>query len=340
MWVYLWDQTLVNGWWGGSWGGGYICKYKPNSTTACTARPEWATFAIISSYSPANSQTSYPQWLSLMFDKDELTYKCSCAWCFSWRNCGSYICGTASCWLAEIAFFWDVPSGKYTIGYVVVWWGGGGWNWWWWWGWWWGWWDVLIWEYKWNLTSFNIVIWQWWIWGCWSSCTNWKDGTYSCFYNYIAKWWLGGTASWCWWTSWSGIAWYHSSSIYSSWWWGGASGAWCVYHWWTGCVWYWWWGWAWRYASCWQNWLWKDWWWNWWYWSSLEATSATNCWWWWGWWASGCKSGANWGNWIVKLCYLTNGCNWFSCATGGIKSVEWNYTVHTFTSDWTFTIVN
>ena len=211
------------------------------------------------------------------------------------------------------------------INYILVWWW---WGWWWWeqWpttrAWWWGgWWEVLYWNMEVNNTSYNITIWAWWCWWkCWC-CTNcpssdpyrcnanWDNWWDTTFWSLTARWWkwwwfsIKCTADW--WASWSWCAWwwYIYQLSYISWWWG---------------------------------------WWAWWRCTHLAWYNATNYWWWWGWWgANYCGNFSlqlwwNWCQWVVIVCYKT----WDICATGWTITTSWNYTVHTFTSNWTFCIVS
>lgn len=246
---------------------------------------------------------------------------------------------------------------------LVVWgWGGG-----WWaycsssgnrcWGWWWWWWlvkeimfyklpdtsiNVVIWACwrgqstgngtTWWNTCFGSIIWYWgWYWGGW-----WND-----WWNWWNWWWAGGTYQsttrywwrwcpgwspwafnvnenywWCWWwwNSWltsrtqaCGANWYLSEIIWVwVWWWGGSS----------------WWGWG-----CW--------------WGGWTCQNATFYWWWWGgsayWWRT---CWCDWYQWLVVVRYPNDWSYWIKCATGGTVSTCWDYTIHCFTSNWTFCIIS
>ena len=245
--------------------------------------------------------------------------------------------------------FWWILHPKF-IEYIVVWWG---------WGWlawngnnWWGWWGAVCTWYK--LLSDNnycVVVWCWWtgnITKTWEEATDW---TASCFWDIIiANWWCKW--NWfTWWTSWSWCSWWTNTSwcwCYWGWWWWWASTAAAsdtkATEWWYWICWYWWWWWWW-YPCSFNITSWHDWWWNWLYWWT-SWWDATNYWWWgWGGW---CVAYAydifprwwNWCQWLIKVCYKTDWSCWFSCATWWTVTTDWDYTVHTFTSDWTFCIVS
>lgn len=150
-----------------------------------------------------------------------------------------------------------------------------------------------------------------------------------------------------WWESWSGCPWWNNIELYSgrrmAWsGWGWAWWCWCpaIYisckctcwgNWWAWLCWYWggwaWWGshWNWT-ATCW--------------WGQVNANATKY--WWGGWWAclSRCSSHKwfCWCQWMVQICYLTNWGCWFCTATWWTITTSWNYKIHTFTSNWTFTI--
>lgn len=90
-------------------------------------------------------------------------------------------------------------------------------------------------------------------------------------------------------------------------------------------------------------------WWNWWGWNGADwqeqvwsnGTANTG---WWGWWGSGWGVGngwwGNWGSGIVIISYATNGSDWVSTSsTGGTITTSGGQTIHTFTSNGTFTMV-
>lgn len=240
------------------------------------------------------------------------------------------------------------------LDYIIVW---GWWAWWWaprnaqttwWWGWGW-WWEVKLWTLKvWVWDSYSVSIWSWWARG---TSVPWCPWCTTTFWSVVANgwcWWEWWQWIWCkWWMSWSwcqGSCWRYFWWGWGWAWWDWIEPTWALYIWW--CWWPWicwyWWGWGW--GNGWGWWTWCDWWWNgsmsW----SSEATDATNYWWWWGWWSNNYRSqyayGWAWCQWIVIVCYKTDWSCWFSCATWWTVTTSWDYTVHTFTTDWTFTIVS
>ena len=248
------------------------------------------------------------------------------------------------------------------IDYILVWWWGWGWSWNWncsWWGWGWGW-QVLVNTLCFQSSSLSIVIWEWWIWQCYPDSWrvwNWWD---SCIWDIVAKWWCWWNEP-TWWASWSWCTWWWSASNCSWWGWGwwaswnwewGTTYCWDpeIWTWWTWLCWYGWWGWGWGWmywpASWWWSWAsgpWRDWWGNWagYYWWGWW--NATNCWWWgwWGWWRQSSPPfwWGNWAWWVAIICYKTDWSCWISCATWWTITTSGDYTVHTFTSSWTFCII-
>lgn len=241
----------------------------------------------------------------------------------------------AACISAIEQWGWEPP---YTVWVVMVWWG-------WWWsydngGWWW---SINSSDTVWINVETCVIVWQWW------TCDqNWCD-TY--FWWLIAYWWL----AWCnWWkTRWP---WYYVYNEWQNWWssiiswgcpvnsntwwnwaswpyiiiwpsentlqvwWGWGWGWWRSYAWWGGA-----WGWGWGASSV-------GWWWN-----------GTDWLWWWAGWGKSYRSQppwCHWWSWRVDIWYLDDGSCWFTSATG------WDccyyccwYCIHTFLSNWTFTII-
>lgn len=252
---------------------------------------------------------------------------------------------------------WQKYSVSRFLDIVVVWGGWWGWavcvfrNWnleevhWWWWGWWW---NVIACTVINPDNVYTVSIWSWWIWWRWNNC-KWCDWWTTCFWSIVAIWWTW----WCprvWWNSWSGgswgAGWWASNGTWWGWGWAWATWGWCAWNnslwwnWWTWLCWYGW-GWGWwsvAYAGVW--WAWVDWWGTWWYYS-CQSYNATNYGWGWWWavqtqncyWWDGCQ-------WVVIVCYKTDWSCWINCATWWTKTTSWDYTVHRFTSDWTFTIVS
>lgn len=225
---------------------------------------------------------------------------------------------------------------------------------------WWAWWDFVF--------DYNYR--GYWCYGCWwcQTVLEWRK-------QYIARWWCGWSPSlycnwttcYCgiWWASWNWCSWwwvcYYVSDIIAWWGWWWAWGNWCCWminsqycwQWWLWLCWYWW-GWGWgnftNCLSCVGKWC--NWWWNWW-WSccSLETPIYPTEWvnWWWGWWWGSFASSdlsrphsrkwCKWWDWIVEIRYKTDWSCWISCATWWTVTTDWDYTVHKFTSDWTFCVV-
>lgn len=264
---------------------------------------------------------------------------------------------TASCdWVSATC---SVVEQSY-IDILVVWWG---WNWWkacqfnnyyysWWGG---GWWCVievcgLIIEE--TISSYDISVW----WVQWSSCfSDILVAPWWCEWSNVYRWWWA-SGSWCiwwnnqnacrwWWGGWASENWYGSLDNNRWWKWICSSISWSNMGYW------WWWGWWWYgCSSSWDIkywWEWMDGWWNWWQGkngnNSTDWCPATYYWWWWGggwlsysgfpknWWA--------WCQWIVIIRYKTDWSYWLTNATGWCKYTCGDYTIHCFTSDWTFCII-
>lgn len=249
---------------------------------------------------------------------------------------------------------------------VVAWWGGG------WYGWW-GWWAVE--DCRkfslWSDTSVAITVWAWW-----EHNTNWCDSCF--WYIIACWWWGGwwswtvwnNWGNWWWGWGWGSIGclWWFWKQGYSWWrwwilaWWGWGWAWWPWYIWWlTHCSsssynwcpvgWVWW---QWYYNCFWSECLYWTWWWGW-RWNSWPSFCTNFPWWWCGglsigwdatyyWWGWGGSSGSwwscwwRWCQWIVIVKYKTDWSCWFTTATGWTVTTDWDYTVHTFTSDWTFCI--
>lgn len=224
-----------------------------------------------------------------------------------------------------------------------------GWGWaWWamygcaWWAWWGGW-VVELSNYLLCDNSYCVVVGNWWTkvynWDWW----NWWT---SCFWTITASGWCGWIWGGVWWTSWN---WYNGTgsdrSYYAGGWWGSNwpawNGSWC--NWWNWWLWYisyiswskqsYAWGWAWW--GCKANGIAYDWW-----WSGTNSDAIWCGWWWWG---KGAECGWcwwNWWNWVVIVRYWQNWWCGINCATWWtVTCCNW-YVIHTFTSDWTFCIIN
>ena len=283
-------------------------------------------------------------------------------------GCEWQVLTRTQCWYEWSDSQWGWDNWPKVDVLVVAWgWGGSYWGW--------GWWAVE--DCRkfplWDVTTFAITIWAWWNSACsryYTGC-NWWD---SCFLNIVAYWWWGGGKYWWGWTAWWNWWWWGTSSNWWMIWWIWKQ----WFSWWKwGICWWWWWGWAWwpwlasihyydnnslAYGGVgWQWWQWYynsfwseclywswgwwwgkvvgdnafSWWWNWW---CQLGTSATYYWWGWGWsWEYSC-CWWNWCQWIVIVKYKTNWDCWFTTATWWTITTDWDYTVHTFTSDWTFCI--
>lgn len=260
-----------------------------------------------------------------------------------------------------------------TADILIVWWWG-------WWGaacckaewqWWWGWAVIEEHHYLLGWCSISVVVGAWWAWWCAAdSCCDWCNWWNSCFWTLIANWGTGGwgkrnasaTSYSQNWTSWSWNLWWDSIALAWSWW-GWNWSRWCRWayimcaasawqftwwDWWAGsasnmtwqtAVYWWWWGWGWECVY----WYWQWWWGNW--WIAWHAWCAwTNwTWWWWGWgWQCAAAYRAWWNgwSWVVVIRYWENWECGINCATWGtVTCCNW-YIIHTFTSDWTFCIVN
>lgn len=280
-----------------------------------------------------------------------------------WGDC-SYVCNwyCIHCFKKWWWFITSIWSGKCFINYLVV----GGWGWWYiWWG---GWGAVCCGAVEINRNSICVIVWsggavRTWNWGA-SCIRNYFDTKYIRACGGIH--WCHQTQSctdayWCLWfsywgTSWWGCKWWvFRTSVSCSnsciTWWGGwwarglwnyaeiKSGYWTAFPW-VGGLWFQWYGWGGSGAYCNSSWVvdWVDWggawvrclsW----------CTAATNCWGWWGG-ASTCTCAWAWACWVVEICYPSNWCYWFTCATWGTKSLVNGYCVHRFTASGTFTIVS
>lgn len=255
---------------------------------------------------------------------------------------------------------------------LLVWWGWWSiynWDWttsmYWWWGW--GWWwvkelisEMIIWD------QFNVVVGAWWVRGdvdvdkrWWATCfwsisvswwgwassnsdytwgwVDWWWAWWGADYRYWLKWWWkfswwdwnARNSGWGWWAWWNWCNWNYDSFKAWDWWlWVWSCISWTLRY-------YWWWGWWGSYNDrCAVAWCWCHWWGDWWIcWRCRWCNATYYGWWWWGW-------GWNWCQWIVIVRYKTDWSCWINCATWWTKTTSWAYTVHTFTSNWTFTIVS
>ena len=212
---------------------------------------------------------------------------------------------------------------------LVWWWWGGGccWNmnmWWWW-----GWWEVS--EAFWYPVNwwFQVYVWNWW-----SSCEDdyWNTGCpWWCSYITDISWWCSLLSA-KWGCGWNSCRWGDSGNWYKWW----ASGG--NYQWWSGAGaggdWN-----TWTYYSA-PWWIWKI---------ATFDNCCYSCWgWWggcrqawsnwpycWGWWGGGRANSGVW--WIVKIRYLVS--SWITATWWTVTTCNWCKT-HTFTSNWTFTIVS
>ena len=249
--------------------------------------------------------------------------------------------------------------------------GGGWWSAWedryiyrWWWGWWAGWYIYCeAYPLDKECSQYNVLVWAWWVWKNTSAAANVWHWWNSCFGSIVACWgWQWWYENWCDWWSWGWgwgnriwcwivWQWHNGWWIYWQywWWWGWAAEAgcnWkctCWWKWWDWClnsisweaVYYSWWGWG-SWYSC-PGWLWWCWWWN---WSHANANWCdAPCYWWW--WGGGWKNGTcrwwNWCQWVVILRYKTDWTCWIKpSSTWWCKYTCWEYTIHCFTSSWTF----
>lgn len=253
-------------------------------------------------------------------------------------------------------YLWEnlVADGAYYADALIVW-GWGGWNnaaW--------GWaWAVIYREMT-PLRAENcVIVWAWW--------AEW------CLWCKSSLWWIKADWGWVWNTA------YPATCNWSAWGWSYWNGHWTYWNNWspawtewsyttcTGC-WAWWWAWwEWWWPSQWGQ--------GWWIWKKIEFSNWTSayyaygwwgasrfdcyncsqyshCWWgatcnycgsgWWGWWLCDCWTcwWKAWKDWVVVVMYPTDWSYWIHCATWGtVTTCNW-YTVHTFTSDWTFCVVN
>lgn len=329
------------------------------NTNSIALTEVWQTYQLTATVSPNTAVETHVFWHS----SDESVAYVDSNWLVTCVTPGSCTI-TASCdWISATC---NVIIAKY-INYIVVWWG-------WWWGWadscydhnwwWWGWgWQVISWTNQLNASSYNIVIWSWWAWWTWwkNFSNDWVNWWWTCIsWLVTANWWWWWYAwtwvnQWAWWNSWSWCSWW-------TWWWGRVWWWWwwtcwnwwnwvpdAWWNWWVWLFWYWWWGWWWWRCSC-TNinyynsyWLWNSWWWH---WAAnawafyCYACPAVNCWWGWGWWMQWRPDWAAWWAWIAIICYKSDWSCWFTCATWWTVTTNWDYKVHTFTSNWTFTIVS
>lgn len=252
---------------------------------------------------------------------------------------------------------------------LVVWWGGsggsthgwGGWGW----------------EFSYNSWlsispwAYSVTIWAWWSQVTWGT-VQWNNGWSSIFDTITAIWGGWGWAypwsnpvgsSWAsWWWGWvpntvmtvsggTGTAWNNWGTWQRlwTWWWGGAWSAWVAWSWnnwgnggawlsssisWSSVYYAWGWGWEWWSVAGTGG--------TWWGGNGSVITSgwsawAANTWWWW-WW--GGTYWFAWWSWIVILSYATDWSDWISpSSTGGTITTNGGQTVHTFTSDGTFTAI-
>ena len=272
----------------------------------------------------------------------------------------------------------EVIRNRYVDLLIVWWWGWGwganpnswygGWFAWWWWGW-----GVLKREHQEiNLKSYTVKVGEWGSgWTSWDNNTDWENWGTSSFGELYALW--GGWAGWTQWKQWANWWWWGEggSNNWGLWLWSAdyeVRDWWAFYTYgnsgWTGWTWGQWgsikqtWG-AdgslnpWLYFSiCWNRYYVSEWggWGSWhyyrdWDWYGAWATSNAI---WWGWGGGYCArgnwDGAAWKDGIVVVAYPTDWSYWFSSASWGtITTATYlgkTYNVHTFTEDWTFTILS
>ena len=254
-------------------------------------------------------ESEYPIVIWSWWDKNTC-YECS--WCNWWDSCF---------WTLVACWWWWGWTGYYCWCPWCPWWSWG-----------WAWMGEGRWVRDWwcprkELWYIIAQWWQWWVTAMFCS---------SCALPWAWWWWAWwnwwSVMSWCrcWWRWWSWVQlWISGNNVYywAWWWWSGYSRKWdsTVIFWWSGWTW-WWWRW-WRrfctsYDNCrcaWCNWTcyWAWWWWGW------ESTSYP-------WWC--------WYQWIVIVRYHTDGSDWITSATGWCKYTCGDYTIHCFTSNWTFCI--
>lgn len=254
---------------------------------------------------------------------------------------------------------WNITLDCYApcIDAIQTWWGVSpnidfllvGWGWWgginnvgsgmnaiWWWGW--AWWIVVCCNYP-VSWEYCITVGTWW-----AVNNKWWD---SCFNDIVAYW-------WGYWWRWNGTWW-----NWWSWWWGAS----CAYTtaWWSWC------GWVPRLQWCsWTSWgdiryCWRWWWPNNWWWMTSDITwyqiciwtgwrpytcpVCSYCWSWWNWWFTASNqavicAATNWCQWLVVVRYKTDWSMWINCATWWCVYTCWEYTIHCFTSNDTFTVVS
>ena len=201
---------------------------------------------------------------------------------------------------------------------------------------------VAYWGWGWWVAKWNNW-WSWW-WStyCDSSQQCAKNRALGCVWQW-SIWWVS-TYHRIWW-SWWGASWewrivyynycntpFARCSFWPAWW------PWIIssIDWTSKC--YAWGGWWWTVdAECYRQ-LWNYWWWNW--WSSGMWSNATTCWSWGWWWAYPWYCWWNGACWIVVVRYKTDGSCWITCATWWCVYTCGDYTIHCFTSNWTFTIVS
>ena len=193
-------------------------------------------------------------------------------------------------------------------------------------------------------TAFWITAYWWWAWWYWSS--------WNCKWLDWASWWWGWYYSsyWCWGTGSQWNNWWHACYYWApAWWWGW--GAWetgCDA---VGCKWWAWWAWK-AYSISWTTvYYWAWWWWGW----EQNCCWAWWTWWWWTWYCNICNANwywawwwgvtwcANWWCWcqgVVIIRYKTDWSCYINCATWWTKYTCGDYTIHRFTSNWTFCIVS
>lgn len=236
---------------------------------------------------------------------------------WEWLTLDSY----ADCILAIPA-----STEKVYLDYLLIWWGWG-------WGirWWWGWWDVLRWTCFFLDNVLQVTLWDWWAsWGNWWNTSLTGEQT-----NIVSRW--GCAWWWSWWNSWSWCAWWGNTNRWWGWGWGAGgnwiswSGAYYWWAWWAWLYWYWWWwGWGWcKWAGGASDWWWAG--------STAKWWDATTYWWGGWWWKSGWWT---WYKWYAVICYKTDGTCGITNATGWTVTTSWGFKIHTFTSNWTFTIIS
>ena len=351
-------QDLPSSWWG--WDK-LIQSHEGCWQSWTISRPSWATYALVHQYCCTGQWNSCCwDWSSAFISKDATIQK---KWqCFYVCNVSGWLCyGQLHC--HDINFFWPDTSGSnpWEIEYLIV-----GWGWAWncsqylsscwaynyWEGWGAGWfieWERFVWWW-----AYSIKVWCWWL-NWWNTSYYWCQS--SAFWEIAYWWWSRSTNNV--WNSWWSWAWWPASAY-----------SWNCYYWWSWCTWQWnnwwrayltnawWWWWAWSawedwtaskwwngwlgkcscisWECCWYSWGWG--WIHWWcgmcWWGNAQCP-ATTCWS-WGW-GTTSSSWTAWGNWLVIIRYKTSWshiiwANWWC------KYVCWDYTIHCFTSNWTFEV--